>query len=59
MAMVRHYSYERTLITTCGEMRLDVPVHRCGDCGAMTSGMDVIGKGQARKRYSKKYAMRR
>ena len=54
VAMARHHSYERTLITKYGEMRLDVPVFRCGDCGAMTSGMDVIGKGQARKRYSKK-----
>ena len=62
VAMARHHSYERTLITKYGETRLDVPVFRCGDCGAMTSGMDVIGKGQARKRYSKKIrdeAMRR
>ena len=35
-------------------MRLDVPVYRRGACGAMTSGMDVIGKAQARKLYSKK-----
>lgn len=56
VAMARHYCYERTLITKYGEMRLDVPVFRCG---AMRSGMDVIGKGQTRKRYSKKYALRR
>lgn len=24
-AVARHHCYERTLITTCGEMRLDVP----------------------------------
>ncbi len=54
VAMARHHSYERTLIAKYGETRLDVPVFRCGDCGAMTSGMDVIGKGQTRKRYSKK-----
>ena len=59
VAMVRHHSYERTLITKYGEMRLDIPVFRCGDYGAMTSGMDVIGKDQTRKLYSKKYAMRR
>ncbi len=59
VAMASHHSYERTLIATCGEMRLDIPVFRCGDCGAMASGMDVIGKEQARKRYSKKYAMSR
>ena len=55
-AMARHHGYERTLVAKYGEMRLDIPVFRCG---AMTSGMDVIGKGQTRKRYSKKYAMRR
>ena len=40
-------------------MRLDIPVFSCGDCGAMGNGMDVIGKEQTRKRYSKKYVMRR
>ena len=39
-------------------MRLDVPVFRGCDCGAMTGGMDVIGKWQTRKPRSKKYAMR-
>ena len=58
VAMARHHSYERTLITTCGEMWLDVPVFRCGDCGAMRGGMEVIGKGQTRELYSQKYAMR-
>ena len=55
VALARHHSYERTLIAKYGEMRLDIPVFRCGDCSAM----DVIGKGQLRKQYSKKYAMRR
>ena len=54
VAMARHHCYERTLITKYGEMRLDIPVFRCGDCGAMRSGMNVIGKGQTRRRYSKK-----
>ena len=54
VAMARHHSYERTLITKYGEMRLDVPVFRCGDCGAMRGRLDVIGKGRTRKRYSKK-----
>ena len=26
VAMARHHCYERTLIATCGEIRLDVPV---------------------------------
>lgn len=58
LAMTRHHCYERTLITTYGEMGLEVSVFRGGYCGAMCSGMDAIDKGQARKRYSKKYAMR-
>ena len=50
VAMARHHSYERTLITKYGEMRLYVPVFRCGDCGAM----DVVGKDQTRKLHFKK-----
>ena len=50
VAMARHHSsYERTLITKYGEMRLDILVFRCGDCGALTSGMDVIGQGASAK----------
>ena len=41
-----------------GKLTLDVPVFLCGECGAMRGGMDVIGKWQTRKLYSKKYAMR-
>ena len=59
VAMARPRSYERTLIARYDKMRLDVPVFRCGDCGVMASGMDVIGKGHTRKRYFKKYAMMR
>ena len=44
VAMARHHSYERTLIATCGEIRLDILVFRYGHCGAMRGGMDVIGK---------------
>ena len=51
VAMERHHSYERTLITKYGEMRLGIPVFRCG---AMRGGMEVIGKGQTRKLYSNK-----
>ena len=50
VAMARHHSSERTLITKYGDMRLDVPGFLCGDCGAM----DDVGKGQTRKLYSKK-----
>ena len=50
-AMARHHRYERTRIATCSAMSLDIlPVFRCGDCGAMRGGMDIIGKPQTRKR---------
>ena len=45
VAMGRHPPNKRTIITKHGDMSLDVPVFRIGDCGAMTGGMDVIGKG--------------
>ena len=48
VATARHHNYERTLTTKYGEIRLDIPVFRCGDCGAM----DFIDKGQTRKLYS-------
>ena len=54
LAMARRHCYERTLIAKRGEMRLDIPAFRRGDCGAMRGAMDVIGKGQTRKRRSKK-----
>ena len=54
VAMARRHCYERTLIAKHGEMRLGVPMFRCGDCGALRGGMDVIGKVQTRMRYSKK-----
>ena len=52
-AMARHHCHARTLIAKRGEMRLDIPMFRCCGGGAMRGGMDVVGKGQARKRYSK------
>ena len=59
VAMTRPHSYERTLITKYGETRLDVSAFRSGVCGAMRGGIEIIGKGQTRKLYSPKYAMRR
>ena len=55
VSMARHHCYERTVITKYGEVRQGSLVFRCGDYGAMSGGRAVIGKGQARKRYSKKY----
>ena len=49
VAITRRHNCERTLIVQYGEMRLYAPVFRCGDCGAMRGGMDVIGMGYGRR----------
>ena len=59
LAMARHHSYERTLITKYGEVNLSMPVFRCGGCGFMQSGMELVGAVEKRKSYSKKRAKRR
>ena len=38
VAMARHHSYERILFTRYGEMNMDVPVFRCGDCARCAAG---------------------
>ncbi len=56
LAMHRHHSYPRTIVTKYGELDLSIPVFRCGECGGMLSGMELIGEDENRKRYSKKRA---
>ena len=58
LAMHRHHSYPRTIVTKYGELDLSIPVFRCGECGGMVSGMGLIGEDESRKRYSKKRATR-
>lgn len=59
LAMHRHHRYNRALVTKYGELRLRVPVYRCGECGGMSSGMELIGEVERGKRFSKKREMRR
>ena len=42
IALSRHHSCGRNTITMYGEMRLSIPAFRCGDCGAMSSGMSSV-----------------
>ena len=53
LAMSKHQSYRRSIITKDGELRLSVPKFRCSGCGRMSSGMEVLGD-EKRNRYSKK-----
>ena len=59
LAMHRHHRYSRALVTKYGELHMRVPIFRCGDCGEMSSGMELIGEVERRKRFSKKRALRR
>ena len=59
IALSRHHSYDRSIITKYGEMRVSIPVFRCGDCGAMSSGMALLGDVERGKQYSKKRGKRR
>ncbi len=42
--MYRDHSYGRSFLSRHGELRLSVPVFRCPECGAMASGMDLVGE---------------
>ncbi len=59
LAMARHHNYRRTLITKYGAVNLAMPVFRCGKCGDMQSGMELVGDVERRKSYSKKRVERR
>ena len=50
VSLASHHWHERTLIAKYAKMRLAIQMFRCGE---MCGGMDVIGKGQARKQHSK------
>ena len=58
LAMSRHQSYPRSIITKDGELRLSIPKFRCSECGRMRSGMELLGD-EKRNRYSKKPERRR
>jgi hypothetical protein len=53
LVMHRHHTYARVLLTRHGELSLSIPVFRCATCGTMTSGMELLGAEEGRKRFSK------
>lgn len=58
LAMHRHHFYPRSILTRHGELCLQIPVFRCPTCGAMTSGMALMGEEEGRQQFSKKSAKR-
>ena len=54
LLMHRHHRYPRSIMTGYGELRLEIPVFRCGQCCAMSSGMELLGDEERYRRYSKK-----
>ena len=44
LAMHRHHRYARAIATSYGEVRLQIPVFRCGQCRRMAGGMTLLGQ---------------
>ena len=43
LTMHRHHRYARAIATSYGEVRLQIPVFRCGQCRRMAGGMTLLG----------------
>ncbi len=43
LTMHRHHHYARTITTSYGVLRLQMPVFRCGACHRMASSADLLG----------------
>ena len=54
LAMHRHHRYARAIATSYGEVRLQIPVFRCGQCRRMAGGMTLLGDEMRHQRFSKK-----
>ena len=54
LMMHRHHRHPRSIMTGYGEVRLRIPVFRCGRCREMSSGMALPGDEERYRRYSKK-----
>ena len=54
LAMHRHHRYARAIATGYGEIRLQTPVFRCGQCRHMAGGMTLLGQEMRYQRFSKK-----
>ena len=54
LAMHRHHRYARAIATGYGEVRLQIPVFRCGPCRRMDGGITLPGEEMHYQRFSKK-----
>ena len=54
LAMHRHHRYARAIATGYGEVRLQIPVFRRGQCRRMAGGMTLLGQEMRHQRFSKK-----
>ena len=54
LAMHRHHRYARAIATGYGEVRLRIPVFRCGQCRRMAGGMTLLGQEMRHQRFAKK-----
>ena len=54
LARHRHHRYARAIATGYGEVRLQIPVFRCGQCRRMAGGMTLLGDEMRHQRFSKK-----
>ena len=54
LAMHRHHRYAHAIATSYGEVPLQIPVFRCGQCRRMAGGMTLLGQEMRHQRFSKK-----
>ena len=54
LAMHRHHRYARAIATSYGEVCLQIPAFRCGQCRRMAGGMTLLGDEMRHQRFSKK-----
>ena len=52
--MHRRHRYARAIATGYGEVRLQIPVFRCGRCRRMAGGMTLLSDEMRHQRFSKK-----
>ena len=52
--MHRHHRYTRAIAISYGEVRLQIPVFRCGQCRRMADGMTLLGQECATSGFPKK-----
>ena len=54
LAMHRHHRYARAIATGYGEVRVQMPVFRCGQRRRMAGGMTLLGQEMRHQRFAKK-----